>query len=96
MNRSEVIEGEVRLENCFATDNSPMPLAPERPEVKSDQCPKIAFWSGCQLNNQVLVNPADGGPPGHLPRGGGGGAFCFLPLRFPKYLRNAWVYQNKI
>ena len=43
----------------------------------------------------ISISPAGGGPPGHLPRGGGGG-ILLPPLRFPKYLRNAWVYQNKI
>ena len=40
------------------------------------------------------INPAGGGPPGHLPRGSG--TFFAPPLRFPKYLRNTWVYRNKI
>ena len=35
---------------------------------------------------QALINPVGGGPPGHLPRGGGGAFFAPLP-----YLRNYWT-----
>ena len=29
-----------------------------------------------EIVSNVLVNPAGGGPPGHLPGGGGGAFFC--------------------
>ena len=41
--------------------------------------PPPVFLHICQTNG--AVNPAGGGPPGHLPRGGGGG-ILFPPLTF--------------
>ena len=59
----------------------------QRAPVLDKQC----WWRSTTDPPLDHLNPAGGGPPGHLPRGGG---HFVPPLRFPKYLRNAWVFQN--